>query len=245
MGSVAETKLCGGQSHKVNDVIKSVRDIEIRARRLSDGLVTGAYLSRFKGSGLDFTEIRRYEPGDDIRAIDWNVTARMGYPYIKEFIEERDIAVYLVVDISGSADFGTQKALKSDMAIELCASVAYSAMKNNDRVGMLLFSDKVEKFVKLGKGRKHMMRIIHEIVKFNPESRMTDLREPLRFLSRVIKQKSIIFIVSDFIDDVNNYSKELGLLARDHDVIAIDLYDAREMSIPDIGYIELEDGETG
>ena len=233
------------EDQQAKDILKAVRNIEFRCRKLSDSRMYGSYLSMFKGRGFEFTEIREYMSGDDIRAIDWNVTARMGYPHIKEFVEERDMCVYLLVDVSGSFDFGTQKALKREIAAELCASVAYSAFKNDDLVGMVLFSDKVEKFIPPAKGRKHVMRLVHDVLKVRPESRMTGLREPLAFLSKVIKQRSIIFIISDFIDNTESYSKYLGCLAKDHDVIAIDLCDDRELAMPDVGLIELEDEETG
>ncbi len=233
------------ENQQAKDILRAARNIELKCRRLSDSRMHGSYLSVFKGRGLEFTEIREYMSGDDVRAIDWNVTARMGYPHIKEFVEERDICVYLLVDVSGSFDFGTQKALKREVAAELCASVAYSALKNNDLVGMVLFSDRVEKFIKPAKGRKHMTRLVHEILKIRPGSRQTGLKEPLAFLSNVIKQRSIVFIISDFIDDTESYSKYLGCLAKENDVIAIDLYDDRELEMPDVGLIELEDEETG
>ncbi|MBW6461539.1 MAG: DUF58 domain-containing protein [DPANN group archaeon] len=229
----------------VKDVLKSARDIGLSFRKLSDSRIHGAHMSMFKGRGLEFSEIRGYVPGDDVRAIDWNVTARFGHPFVKDFVEERDMTVYLVVDISGSFDFGTQDSFKRMAAAKICASVALSAIKNNDSIGLVLFSDRVEKCIHPSKGKKHMMRIVSEIVSFESKSRGTGLKAPLGFLSNVIKQKSILFLISDFMDDVRDYSRELGYLSKENDVIAVDFYDAREVSIPDVGLIELEDEETG
>ena len=230
---------------EVKNVLKSARDVGISFRKLSNSRVHGAHMSMFKGRGLEFSEIRGYVPGDDVRAIDWNVTARFGHPHVKEFVEERDMTVYLVVDVSGSFDFGTQDSFKRMAAAKICASVALSVIKNNDSIGLVLFSDRVEKWIPPSKGKRQMMRMIHEIVSFESKSRGTGLKAPLGFLSNVIKQRSIVFLMSDFMDNVREYSRELGYLSKENDVIAVDLYDAREVSIPDVGLIELEDEETG
>ena len=229
-------------SDQHKDVLKRIKKIEIKTRRLVDGLLQGAYHSVFRGRGIEFSEIREYVVGDDVRAIDWNVTARMNRPFIKEFIEERDLTVYILFDVSGSGEFGSSKS-KKDSAIELCASLMFAALRNNDKVGLALFTNKVEKFVPPRKGKKHMLKLIRETLYFRPESKTTDIKATMEYLSKIIKKKSIIFIVSDFIAD--DFSRPLKYLTNKHDSIAINMHDARELELPDVGYIELEDDETG
>jgi len=228
------------QSHK--DILKKVKKIEIKTRYLVDGLLQGAYHSVFRGRGIEFSEVREYVIGDDVRAIDWNVTARMNHPYIKEFIEERDLTIYIVFDVSGSGEFGYSKS-KKESAIELCASLMFAALRNNDKVGLSLFTDKVENFIPARKGRKHVLKLIREMAYFKPQSKCTNIKNALDYMSRIIKKRSIIFIISDFIAD--DFSKPLKLLKNKHDIIAVNMHDIRETELPDIGYIELEDEETG
>lgn len=227
---------------KSKDVLKNIKKIEIKTRYLVEGLLQGAYHSIFRGRGIEFSEVREYAIGDDVRTIDWNVTARMNQPYIKEFIEERDLTIYIIFDVSGSGEFGSSKS-KKESAIELCASLMFAALRNNDKVGIALFTDKVERFIYPRKGRKHVLKMIREMVYFKPENKRTDIKNTLDYMSKVIKKRSIIFIVSDFISE--DFSKPLKLLKNKHDIIAINMYDIREVQLPDVGYIELEDEETG
>lgn len=227
---------------KSKDVLKNIKKIEIKTRYLVEGLLQGAYHSIFKGRGIEFSEVREYAIGDDVRTIDWNVTARMNHPYIKEFIEERDLTIYIIFDVSGSGEFGSSKS-KKESAIELCASLMFAALRNNDKVGIALFTDKVERFIYPRKGRKHVLKMIREMIYFKPENKRTDIKNTLDYMSKVIKKRSIIFIVSDFISE--EFSKPLKLLKNKHDIIAINMYDIREIQLPDVGYIELEDEETG
>lgn len=228
---------------ETKEVLRKVRKIEIKTKKLVDGLLQGAYHSIFKGRGIEFSDVREYFPGDDIRAIDWNVTARMNHPYIKEFIEERDLTVMILFDSSGSSEFGSEKA-KKWAAVELAASLMFAAMHNNDRVGLVLFTDKVERFVPPRKGKRHTLKLIREMITYRPESRLTDIRKSLEFVSKVIKKRSIVFIISDFFSEAG-YAKQLKVLQKRHDIIAVNLNDLREHEIPDIGYIHLEDEETG
>ncbi len=228
---------------KTKEILKKVRTIEIKTNRLVEGLLQGAYHSVFKGRGIEFSEVREYVPGDDIRTIDWNVTARMNFPYIKEFIEERDLTIYIVLDVSASNKFGYEET-KKQKTIELSASLMFSALKNNDNIGLCLFTDKVEKFIPPRKGKKHVLKLIREMIQFTPESSLTEISSTLSYLSKIIKRKGIIFIISDFFAD-KPFEKELRLLKNKHDVVAININDIRESEIPDIGYIELEDEETG
>jgi len=228
---------------KTRDILRRISKLEIKTKRLVDGLLQGAYHSIFKGRGIEFSEVREYSYGDDIRSIDWNVTARMNHPYVKEFIEERDLNVLLVFDVSASGEFGSIKE-KKEAAIELAASIAFAAMRNNDNVGLALFTDRVEKFIPLRKGRRHILRLIREMIYYKPKNRTSDLKESLRFLSRVLKKRSIVFIISDFLYE-NSYFKLLRILKSRHDVIAVNVGDIREQVMPDVGYIELEDEETG
>lgn len=224
-------------------ILKKVKKIEIKTKHLVDGLLQGAYHSVFKGTGIEFSEVREYTPGDDIRSIDWNVTARMNQPFVKEFIEERDLTVYIVLDVSASNDFGSEKS-KKEAAIELSASLMFAALRNNDRVGLCLFTKEAEKYIPPRKGKKHILKLIRDMIEYKPLHKTTNLISTLVFLSRVIKKRSIIFLISDFFTDTN-FQKQLRLLKKKHDVIAININDIRESTIPDVGYIELEDEETG
>ena len=228
-----------------SEIISRVRQIEIKTNRPVEGIISGAYLSAFKGTGIEFSEVREYQPGDDPRTIDWNVTARMGRPFVKEFIEERDLTIVVVFDISRSCEFATVGSLKKDIGIEICASLAMSAIRNNDKVGLMLTSDIVEKYIPPMKGKRHVFRIIREAVFHEPVHNITDLSVPLAQLSRILKKKSVIFVLSDFQDDPRSLKKPLQVLRNRHDIIAIRLWDVREQELPDIGLIELEDEETG
>ncbi len=227
------------------EIISKVRQIDIKTNRLVEGLLTGAYLSAFKGTGIEFSEVREYQIGDDPRSIDWNVTARMNHPFVKEFIEERDLTLIIVFDISGSSEFGTMRTLKKDIGIELCASLAMSAMRNNDKVGLMLTTDRVEKYLPPMKGKIHALRIIRETIFFQAAHNNTDLSIPLAELSKILKKRSVIFLISDFLDDAMKFKKPLQILKYRHDLIAVRLRDVREQELPDIGLIELEDEETG
>ena len=225
------------------EIFKQVKHIEIRTTHLVDTMFGGQYESVFKGQGIEFAEVREYIPGDDIRAIDWNVTARTGNPYIKIFHEERELTVIFVVDVSSSFHFGSGEKLKSEIAAELCALLAFSAVKNNDKIGLLIFSDKIEKYIPMKKGKQHVLRVVREILYYKPENKGTNLRLGLETLNRILLHKAVIFLISDFIDV--GYEKPLKILARNHDVIAINIFDPRERVIPSVGYLELEDAETG
>jgi uncharacterized protein (DUF58 family) len=227
------------------EIISKVRLIDIRTNRLVEGIISGAYLSAFKGTGIEFSEVREYQIGDDPRTIDWNVTARMNRPFVKEFIEERDLTVMVVLDISRSSEFGTVRSMKKDIGIELCASLAMSAMRNNDKVGLMLTTDRVEKYLPPMKGKRHAFRIIRETIFHEPVHNNTDLSVPLAQLSKILKKRSVIFVISDFQDDIRRFKKPLQVLKNRHDLIAIKLWDVREQELPDIGLIELEDEETG
>lgn len=225
------------------EILKQVRAIEIKTRGLVNQVFSGEYHSVFKGRGMEFSEVREYQFGDDIRNIDWNVTARFGHPYIKIFEEERELTVILVVDLSGSLSFGTTKKTKQQIAAELSAILAFSALKNNDKTGLLLFTDKVEKFIPPRKGQKHSLRIIREVLSFQPEGKKTNIKQGLEYLNNAIKRKSIIFVMSDFID--TGYEKIMRSLSKRHDIAAIVLEDNREFEIPNIGMVKLKDSETG
>jgi len=227
---------------EVQEILKRIRRIELETNRLVEGLIAGSYRSVFKGRGIEFSEVREYIPGDDIRAIDWNVTARFNSPYVKEFIEERDLDVYIVFDVSSSNDFGYRKS-KKELGYEIAASIMYSALKNNDNIGLCLFSDHVEKFIRPGKGRKLFLRLLRELIYHQPESSGTDINNSLVYLNRIIRRRSLLFIISDFLSE--DFEKPLKFLKRMHDVVLIKLTDIREEEIPDIGYVLLEDEETG
>jgi uncharacterized protein (DUF58 family) len=225
------------------ELLKQVRQIEIRTKGLVNQVFSGEYHSVFKGRGMEFSEVREYQFGDDIRNIDWNVTARFGHPYIKVFEEERELTVILMVDLSGSLMFGSVSKTKQRIAAELSAILAFSALKNNDKVGLILFTDKIEKFVPPRKGRKHVLRIIREVLSFEPEGKTTNLKGALEYMNNTIKKKSIAFLISDFMDE--GYEKILRIVGRKHDLIGIVLDDRREKEIPNIGLVKLADAETG
>ncbi len=225
------------------EILKKVRRIEITTRGMVNDVFSGEYHSVFKGRGVEFAEVRQYQVGDDIRTIDWNVTARYGEPFVKVFEEERELTVVLMVDASSSGEFGTFERMKGEIAVEICALLAFSAIKNNDKVGLLIFTDKVEKFVPPRKGKAHVLRVLRELLYFKPEDRRTDIRKALDYLNRVVRRRSVVFLVSDFLSA--NYEKALRIANRKHDVVAIQIVDPRETELPSVGYIELEDAETG
>ncbi len=225
------------------ELLKQVRQIEIRTKGLVNQVFSGEYHSVFKGRGMEFSEVREYTFGDDIRNIDWNVTARFGHPYIKIFEEERELTVILLVDLSGSLAFGTIDKTKQQIAAELSAILSFSALKNNDKVGLFLFSDKIEKFIPPRKGRKHVLRIIRELLSFKPEGRGTNIKAALEYMNHAIKKKSIIFLISDFMDE--GYDKILRIVGKKHDLIGIVINDEREKSIPKMGLVKFTDAETG
>jgi uncharacterized protein (DUF58 family) len=225
------------------EVIRQIRRLQIRARRAVEDLVGGEYHSVFKGMGLAFEEVREYQPGDDIRAIDWNVTARMGHPFIKRYIEERELTVMLLIDCSASHHFGTQVQQKRDVMAELAAVLAFSAVSNNDKVGLIACTDRVERFVPPRKGSRHVLRLIRDVLFFQPVHRGTSLREGLDYLNRILHRRAIVFLLSDFLD--RGFERSLKRTARHHDLIAIRVSDAREEVIPDVGLLELEDAESG
>ena len=225
------------------EILKKVKRIEITTRGLVNEVLSGEYHSVFKGRGMEFSEVREYQFGDDIRTIDWNVSARMDHPYVKIYEEERELTVMLLVDVSSSGNFGTANQMKGEIAAELSAVLAFSAIKNNDKVGLIIFSDKIEKFISPRKGKQHVLRVIREILFFKPEDSQTNLNVALEFLIKVIRRRSIVFLISDFLTE--DYEKALQITNKKHDVIAIDIIDPREVELPNIGFIELEDAETG
>lgn len=226
-----------------SEILKTIRRIEITTGRLVNEVFAGQYESAFKGQGIEFSEVREYQSGDDIRLIDWNVTARFGHPFIKKYVEERELTVMLLVDKSASGKFGTSRRMKSAIAAEVCAVLAFSAMNNNDKVGLMLFTDSVEKYIPPKKGRTHSLRIIREALYFEPAGKKTDITAALKYLNDVVKKKCIVFIISDFID--KGYEKLLRITNKRHDVVAIEVEDPRESSIPAAGLISLRDAETG
>jgi len=225
------------------EVLKKVRRLEISTRGLVNEVFSGEYHSVFKGRGMSFSEVREYQYGDDIRNIDWNVTARTGSPFVKIFEEERELTVMLVVDVSASGDFGSTEQLKGELAVELCALLAFSAIQNNDKVGLIIFSDRVEKFVPPRKGRKHVLRVLRELFYHQPEGRETDLTVALDYLNHVQRRRATVFLVSDFLAE--DFQKPLAVAGRRHDLIAVRVGDRREEELPPIGLVELEDPETG
>jgi uncharacterized protein (DUF58 family) len=227
-----------------NDILKKVRKIEIKARGLSRQLFSGEYHSAFKGRGMAFSEVREYQYGDDIRSIDWNVTARLHHPYVKIFEEEREMTVMLLVDVSGSNRFGTHHQFKEELVAEVAATLAFSAIQNNDKVGVILFSDRIEKFIPPKKGSSHILRIIRELITFRPESNGTDLAQALGYFSNVIKKRCTAFLLSDFIDS-HDYRNALTIANRKHDIVAIRVYDRRMEELPSIGLLRLHDAESG
>jgi uncharacterized protein (DUF58 family) len=229
---------------ETKELLKKVRKIEIKTRRLSDHIFSGEYHTSFKGRGMTFSEVRQYQFGDDIRQIDWNVTARYNEPYVKVFEEERELTMMLVVDISGSENFGTQNHLKSDMVTEIAATLAFSATQNNDKIGLILFSDDIELYIPPKKGKSHVLRIIRELIEFKPKSKKTNISNVLKFLSGVQKKKAIVFLISDFISD-DDYEKTLKIAGKKHDVTGIRVYDTREAEMPNVGMVAMTDAETG
>jgi uncharacterized protein (DUF58 family) len=227
-----------------SDILKKVRQIEIKTKGLSNNIFAGEYHSAFKGRGMAFSEVREYQYGDDIRDIEWNVTARFNKPYVKVFEEERELTVMLLIDVSGSLDFGTQKQTKREMVTEIAATLAFSAIQNNDKIGVIFFTDKVEKFIPPKKGRKHILYIIRELLDFKPESNRTDVGFALQYMTQAIKRRCTAFVISDFIDK-NDFCQTLSIANRKHDVVAIQVYDKRIAELPNIGLVKMRDAETG
>ncbi|MBI9068164.1 MAG: DUF58 domain-containing protein [Salinivirgaceae bacterium] len=228
---------------ETSDLIKKVRHIEIKTRGLSSQIFAGEYHSAFKGKGMTFSEVREYQYGDAIRDVDWNVTARFNHPYVKVFEEERELTVMLLVDVSGSKNFGTQSQYKQELMTEIAAVLSFSAINNNDKIGVILFSDKVEKFIPPQKGRKHILRIIRELLNFEPESKLTNVAGALEYLTNAIKKRSIGFIISDFISA--DFKDALTIANRKHDIVGLRVYDKRETQIPNMGLVKMLDAETG
>lgn len=227
-----------------SDILKKVRKIEIKTRRLSSNIFAGQYHSAFKGRGMAFSEVREYQYGDDIRDIDWNVTARFHKPYVKVFEEERELTVMLMIDVSGSLDFGTVGQLKKDVVTELAATLAFSAIQNNDKIGVIFFSDRIEKYIPPKKGKKHILYIIREMLDFKPQSRRTDVNHALEFLLRVAKRKCTTFLISDFYVR-NDFRDAMTICNRKHDLVAIQVYDRCAKELPDVGLMKVVDAETG
>lgn len=235
---------------EASELLKKVRKIEIKTRGLSKNIFAGEYHSAFKGRGMAFSEVREYQYGDDVRNIDWNVTARFNHPYIKIYEEERELTVMLLVDVSNSRVFGTQSQLKKNLITEISAVLSFSAIHNNDKIGVILFSDKVEKFIPPKKGRTHILRIIRELINFTPENKETNIAEALRYLTNAIKKRSTAFLISDFIDDdpdsgLPRFDEAIRIANRKHDIIGLKIYDKREKEIPSVGIIRMKDAETG
>ena len=229
---------------ETSEIIKKVRKIEIKTRGLSSNIFAGQYHSAFKGRGMAFSEVREYQFGDDVRDIDWNVTARFHRPYVKVFEEERELTVMLMIDVSGSLDFGTQHQMKRDMVTEIAATIAFSAIQNNDKIGVVFFSDRIEKYIPPKKGRKHILYIIREMLDFQPESKRTDVKQAVEFLSGVQKRRTTAFILSDFYVR-EDFLQSLQICSRKHDVVAIQVYDVRAKELPDVGLMKVVDAETG
>jgi len=225
--------------------MNKIRRIEIRTRRLVNDSFAGEYHSVFRGRGMEFDEVRPYLPGDEVRTIDWNVTARMGQPYVKRYVEERELTVMLLVDASGSGDFGSEGKFKRELAAEIASVLSFSATTNKDKVGLMIFTDKVELYIPPRKGRHHVLRLIRELLAFEPESDGTDIKLALDTINQILKRRSIIFLVSDFLDEPERYKKELHMTNRRHDVIAVDLHDPLETNIANVGLLALEDAESG
>ena len=224
------------------EILKKVRKIEVKTRRLSDHIFGGEYHSSFKGRGMAFSEVRAYQFGDDVRAIDWNVTARYNEPYIKVFEEERELTMMLMVDVSGSEHFGTTEQFKKDTVTEIAATLAFSAIQNNDKVGLILFSNQIELFIPPKKGKSHVLRIIRELIEFSPKNKTTDIAEAFKFLSNVMKKKAIVFMLSDFMDD--DYERTLKIVGNKHDITGIRVYDKYDEEIPNLGMVPMIDAET-
>lgn len=235
---------------EASELIKKVRKIEIKTRGLSKNIFAGEYHSAFKGRGMTFSEVREYQYGDDIRNIDWNVTARFNHPFIKIYEEERELTVMLLIDVSNSRVFGTQSQLKKNLITEIAAVLSFSAIQNNDKIGVILFSDRVEKFIPPKKGRTHILRIIRELIEFTPENKGTNISEALRYLTNAIKKRSTAFLISDFLDEDNEtgiprFDEAIRIANRKHDVIGLKIYDKREKELPPVGLIRMRDAETG
>jgi len=228
---------------ETTELLKKVRKIEIKTRGLSAHIFSGEYHSAFKGRGMAFSEVREYLPGDDIRTIDWNVTARFGHPYVKVFEEERELTVILLVDVSASGEFGSLTQFKKDLITELCAVLSFSAIQNNDKIGVIFFSDRIEQFIPPKKGKSHILRIIRELIEFRPTGKKTDVGEALRYLTNAIKRRSICFLISDFLSP--DFEDALKLASRKHDLIALRIQDPGEDQLPDVGLIRMSDAETG
>ena len=229
---------------ETNELLQRVRQIEIKTRGLSSNIFAGQYHSAFKGRGMAFSEVREYQYGDDIRDIDWNVTARFNKPFIKVFEEERELTVMLLIDVSGSLEFGTVKQMKKDMITEIAATLAFSAIQNNDKIGVIFFSDRIEKFIPPKKGRKHILYIIRELIDFKPESRRTDIKLAVEYLTNVLKKRCTAFMLSDFIDQTD-FRNAMTIANRKHDLVAIQVYDKRIEELPSIGLMKVKDAETG
>lgn len=232
------------ESMETSELLKKVRKIEIKTRGLSRNIFAGQYHSAFKGRGMAFSEVREYQFGDDIRDIDWNVTARYNRPYVKVFEEERELTVMLMIDVSGSKDFGSTNVMKKEIMTEVAATLAFSAIQNNDKIGVIFFSDKIEKFIPPQKGKKHILYIIRELLDFEPEKKQTDLSQALKYLTNAIKKRCTTFVVSDFIDH-KAYKDALTIANRKHDIVAIQIYDQRETELPALGLMKIKDAETG
>ncbi|MDR1526747.1 MAG: DUF58 domain-containing protein [Dysgonamonadaceae bacterium] len=229
---------------ETSELLKKVRQIEIKTRGLSRNIFAGQYHSAFKGRGMAFSEVREYEFGDDTRDIDWNVTARYSKPYVKVFEEERELTVMLLIDVSGSKDFGTHRTLKKDMTTEIAATLAFSAIQNNDKIGVIFFSDTIEKFIPPQKGKKHILYIIRELIDFQPENTKTDIGQVLQYLTNAIKKRCTAFVISDYIDR-HDYRHALTIANRKHDIVAIQVFDERETEIPNVGLMKMKDAESG
>ena len=229
---------------ETSDLLKRVRQIEIKTRGLSNNIFAGQYHSAFKGKGMSFSEVREYQYGDDVRDIDWNVTARYNKPFVKVFEEEGELTGMVLIDVSNSLDFGTVKQLKKDMVTEIAATLAFSAIQNNDKIGVIFFSDRIEKFIPPKKGRKHILYIIRELLDFKPESKRTDIKIAVEYLTNVIKKRCTTFMISDFIDE-NDFRNALTIANRKHDIVAIQVYDRRMAELPDVGLMKVRDAETG
>lgn len=226
------------------ELLKKVRKIEIKTKGLSRQIFSGEYHSAFKGRGMAFSEVREYIPGDDVRSIDWNVTARFNSPFVKVFEEERELSVMLLVDVSASGAFGTRVQQKQDLITEICAVISFSASQNNDKIGLIFFSDKIEKFIPPKKGKTHVLRIIRELIEFKPENKKTDLELALRYLTNVIKKRSVAFLVSDFLTEPN-YADALKIANKKHDLVALRIIDKAELELPEAGLIKMKDNESG
>lgn len=229
---------------ETSEILKRVRKIEIKTKGLSQNIFAGQYHTAFKGKGMAFSEVREYGYGDDVRSIDWNVTARFNHPYIKVFEEERELTVMLLIDVSGSRMFGTTHQHKQEMMAEIAATLAYSAIQNNDKIGVIFYSDKLEKFIPPKKGKKHILFIIRELIDFQPDNKKTDLSGALKYMTSVLKKRCTAFVLSDFID-VNDFTTDLTIANRKHDIVAIQVYDTREAELPPVGLVQVRDAETG